>query len=251
MSCDSPFEIPLTSTTLLFFDYDVTFKGSISISGETIDDATICVPTYKLPELYCPKSSKEYCVDWGLKCKDVIYCKYGCKEKACLDPAYKSGSFGWGECAKENIQLYPNLNISYSAKIPMTFEMGQEYAITVDTPTSGIETASLEVKEFDLEMDINGTTVPIKFDKKITFYYSQPGGWSATLDLTGVEVSTVIKDLKYDLHLTFYLLFCALPENGMSWFNLGVDADLTVINDGETQYEQTFSVACPITDVAE
>ena len=252
MSCDSPYIIPLTTTELFEYDYEVTYKGSIKIPGETIDGVIICVPTYTLPEYYCPSKSGKTCYWWGTVCKGLWdwNCQKTCKNSFCDQPSYKDAYWGWCCCKEENgVQVYPDLNISYIATIPMNFKAQNQFVMTVDPPPTGLQTASIVVNDFDLSMNINGDTTVISIKEDITFTYSTESGWSATLQLTGVNVSTVIDDLKYEIGFTFYLLFCAEPEGGMSWLNLEVESDLKVISDGDTLYGTEFSVACPITDV--
>lgn len=250
MACDSPYIIPLSETELFEYDYDVTYKGSIKIPGATIDGVNICVPTYTLPEYYCPKNSSKTCFWWKTKCNWDLKCETKCKDKVCDNPAYKDGSWGWCCCKEENgIQVYPDLNISYSATIPMNFVAENEQVMSVDPPPNGIQTASIVVNGFDLSMDINGDKTGISIKEDITFSYSPQDGWSVTLPLTGVTVSTVIDGLEYEIGFTFSLLFCAEPEGGMSWLNFEIESDLKVKSDGDTLYGTEFSVACPITDV--
>jgi hypothetical protein len=256
MSCSSPYVIPVVGTTLYTATYNVTYNGSITIPKETIDGVTLCIPTYNLPEYYCPSKSKKTCVlwDWDPKCKGKWWdwkCSDKCVEKVCKNPAYKDPSWGWGNCKKGNdIEIFPKLTITYSATIPMTFDAETGYVMSVNPPPpTGVQTASIEVQGFDLNMDINGTPVVINIKENVTFSAESNGTFSATVALTSVTVSTDISDLKYKIDFTLSLLFCAEPTNGMSWLNLQVDADLKVISDGETIFQQKFNVACPITDV--
>ena len=231
MSCSSPF-VFVAGIDYTAVNFTMGYSGNTTISAYTTPSVvTACVP-----------------------------CGYTCTQTTC-GPECLCGAFKWCQCCTQvcrawaikwcdcvtvpGIELWPKLDIAASMNIPMSFEMlaGEAVGVTLDGP---IEATSITIKSFNLSLNVNGQGFTIYVP--ITLTVEQMNGtFSVTIPLTSVSETYTAAGITYVIDMSFNLLTCLTPTNGMGWLNIQIVGSLTAEGlVGVPPYTTNFEFACPL-----
>ena len=230
MSCSSPFVYDQTlsySATA----YTLTFEGSTTVQGYSTPSVTVCAPCYNC--------TNEECFG-GCVCNKWKWCK--CCTKVC-----KAWAFSWCDCVNESVTLWPELNISASIDIPMTYDLAAGYTITATTPPSPVEIASYTFEAFTFEITVNGIPISIPIPCSLTVSETN-GSFETTVPITSINESYSDDGIDYSIDFSFNFLLCLTPTGGMAWLNLQVVGTVTASYENIVPVKTSFTIACPIVD---
>lgn len=126
--------------------------------------------------------------------------------------------------------------------IPMTFELsvGEAIGVELDGP---IETSSITINDFNLSLNVNGQGFTIYVPITLTIEQMN-GTFSVTIPLTSVSETYTASGITYGIDLSFNLLTCLTPTNGMGWLNIQIVGSFTA--EGPTPITTNFEFACPL-----
>lgn len=241
MSCSSPF---MFSSELTYSSqpYNLSFSGSTTVPGYTTASVPLCVLAPVCVDSTCGPGcscNKHKCGGWN---PGNIQCWSWCK---CCTQTCTAWKEEWTDCTTvPGIQLWPDLNVSASITVPMSFELATGVSITVEGGEP-IECASITFNSFDFVLDINGVKSTIKVPVSLTVS-EENGSFAVTIPITSISETYHSDGYTYNLNFSFNLLTCLTPSGGAGWLNFQVACSINV--DG---IKTNFDIACPIIEAEE
>jgi hypothetical protein len=241
MSCTTPF-VYVAGEIYTLIPYTISFSGSTTVPGYTIPSTSLCMLGW----------NPAHC-DWVQVCGDGCVCHtwhwcHCCTTKSQCD--WVKGSHYWYDCWNTpSVPLWPTLNISAAFSMPISFELAQGYAITMEG--DGVfETSSISFKGFNLSFHVNGQGFSIPVPVTLTVSQSD-GEFSATIPIITFTESYNEDGIDFAITISTSLVGCATPEPPVGWLNIQLGISFTASAVGFPSYSTSFSLMCPMVSVEE
>ncbi len=225
MSCESPF---------VYTEFETTVTSSQNV-GES---GSYTLPSYSIPSenvcMYVPP----HC-DW----------KWGGWRGWDRECSWQKGS--WCCCwSTPSIEIWPSITFSASANIVLEFVAGTAVALTVESPTTPIETTSIVIKSGTLTLTVNGTPFVLNIVPDQITINQEDGSFSISIQLESFSTTYSADGFDYDFSIDTELQFCLDPVPPVGWVNLQLSCELGTEYDG-VNYSTSFAIECPIVSVEE
>ena len=211
---------------------EYTYTESMTVSGS----ATI--PQYNITTTVC-----DICwnTGWCSNCCEYQTCVPWCCCWNYTGPGFCGAtSWSWCDCSTVTGEIFPAINISVSADMPLVFKMVSGYAITTDAPPEPYVASSVTAESFTCYLTIDGNRVPISIPGGITITENSSGELSASMPLYTFKYAGVSDTVT----IAFTIVFCM---NAETWLMLNLN--ITIEPNDDTSYKDNFSFNFPLTDV--
>lgn len=258
MSCSSPFSyVAYSDGSYQSVPYTLGFVGSYTLQGYSIPGYSLCALGWNAAHIEWGSCCGGGCVcncGWGGWRNTVLSCSWCncCSTNNHCNVGWVSGSHYWYNCSQvPSIPVFPTLNMSASANIPMSFELEEDVELSLEGP-SVIVTSSIVVESVDIILTINNTDFTISVPSNnlpITISANSNGQFSATIPIYTFTDDTTIDGYGYNITIGSSFLFCADPVAPQGWANLQLAAAFSITALGANIYNTSFTVACPLASI--
>jgi hypothetical protein len=211
---------------------EYTYNENMTVSGS----ATI--PQYNISTTVCDIC---WSTGWCSNCCEYQTCVPWCCCWNYTGPGFcGTTSWSWCDCSTIESEIFPAINISASATMPLEFIMEAGYQITMDAPPEPYAATSVTAESFTCTLTIDGTPVTLTIPGGITITENSSGELSASMPLYTFKYAGV-----YDtVTIVFTIVFCM---NAETWLMLNLN--ITIEPNVNTSYKDNFSFNVPLTDV--
>lgn len=225
MSCESPF-VYVEASVEVTSDQTINETGSYTLPSYSIPSETVC--------MYVPAHCDWYWGGWR-----------GWDRKCSWQKA------SWCCCWNTpTVQIWPSVTFSASASIIMEFVAESAVTLTVESPTTPIESTSIVIKSGTLTLQVNGTPFVLNLVPNQITLNQENGSFSISIQLESFSTTFSSSGFEYDFSIDTELQFCLDPVPPVGWINLQLSCDLSTSYDG-IKYSTSFAIECPIVSVEE